>query len=344
VGVEVLPVKMRMSQAISSAIAHEMRRDPRVIVLGEDVAEAGGVFKATDGLLSEFGPERVRDTPISEMGFLGAGVGAAMMGLIPVVEIMFMEFLGVALDQLVTQAGQLHYLSNGLLSVPLTVRASAGAGLGFGSQHSQTLERWIMGSPGVKLVVPSGAQSAFALVRAAIRDPNPVVVLEPRVLYSAREDVSLDESFQDAIGRARVLTSGDDITIVSVGSMVPECRSALAGVRAGVDLIDLQCLSPWDKDTVVASVRRTGRLLIVEENPRMLGWGCEIAFEVQAAVFNNLRAPIHRLTAPDTFVPFQKELEARYRPSPADITKACHTLLGMERSNPRQAPELKPDE
>lgn len=209
---------MRVRQAIVSALTDEMRADSSVMVFGEDVAVAEGPFKTSEGLLAEFGPLRVRDTPISEMGFTGAAVGAAMLGMKPVVEIMFVEFLGVALDQLVTEAAKMRYLSNGALSVPMVVRASCGSGLGFGSQHSQTLENWFAATPGLKVVSISDAQSAYNLMRAAIQDPDPVMVLEPRILYAERGEVDL--SLRMEIGKARVLREGTEFTVVSLGQMV----------------------------------------------------------------------------------------------------------------------------
>lgn len=208
-------MRLRMNQAIGRAIRDEMRDDSSVVLWGEDVAEAGGVFKATVDLHAEFG-NRVRDTPISEMGFLGAAAGAAVMGMRPVVEIMFIEFLGVALDQLVTQAALFHYLSAGRCDVPLTVRASAGPGLGFGSQHSQTLERWFVGTPGLKVVAVSSPGSAYELTRAAIRDNGPVLVLEPRRLYSTRGEVNPSAPIR-ALGCAEILREGRDVTIVAAG-------------------------------------------------------------------------------------------------------------------------------
>ena len=222
---------MRFRQAIVAALADEMRADSSVMIFGEDVAVAEGPFKTSEGLLQEFGALRVRDTPISEMAFTGAAVGAAIMGMKPVVEIMFMEFLGVALDQLVTEAAKLRYLSNGTLSVPIVVRASCGSGLGFGNQHSQTLENWVAATPGLKVIHLSDAQSAYSLMRAAIQDPDPVMVLEPRILYGERGEV--DTSLEMKIGQARVIRTGSAITIVSLGQLVNVCKSAIE--ESGID-------------------------------------------------------------------------------------------------------------
>jgi len=265
---------MRFRQAIVTALSDEMESDERVILFGEDVAAAEGVFKTSEGLLDKFGPVRVRDTPISEMAFTGAAVGAAMMGMRPVIEIMFMEFLGVALDQLVTEGAKMHYLSKGEYTVPMVVRASCGAGLGFGTQHSQTLENWVAATPGLKVIEPSDAQSAYSLLRAAIQDENPVMFLESRILYAERGEV--DTSLKMEIGKARVLQEGSDVTVVALGNMVNIARDAIADAKVSADLVDLATLVPWDRETVLKSVKKTGRLIVVEESPWSGGWGSEI--------------------------------------------------------------------
>jgi len=306
-----------MNQAIREALAHEMRADPSVVVLGEDVAAAGGVFKATEGLLEEFGPLRVRDTPISETAILGAAVGAAMAGMRPVAEIMFVEFLGVALDQIATQAAKMRYLSAGQFTVPLVVRASAGAGLGFGAQHSQTLETWLLNTPGLKVASPSGPLSAYRLLRNAIRDPDPVIILEPRALYGVREDFDPASVDLDRLGVARRVREGDAVTVVALGQMVRVAASAadLVADNWSVDLLDLETILPWDRDRVVESVKRTGRLIVVEENPRTGGWGTEVVAHVAEKAWSSLVAPPVRITCPDAPVPFSAKLERRYLPS-----------------------------
>ncbi|MDH3753232.1 MAG: alpha-ketoacid dehydrogenase subunit beta [Acidimicrobiia bacterium] len=320
--------KMRMNQAISAALADEMRADPDVVMFGEDVAVAGGPFKTSDGLLAEFGPSRVRDTPISEMGFLGAAVGAASTGLRPVVEIMFIEFLGVALDQLATEAAKFHYLSGGKLTVPLTVRASTGAGLGFGTQHSQTLEGWLIGTPGLKVAVASGPQTGYGLLRAAIQDDNPVVVLEPRVRYSTRAEVNVGDDAVIPLGVAARVADGNDVTIVGLGGTVLTALDA-AGRAQGwsADVIDLQTVYPWDRATVLESVQRTGRVVTVEENPFGGGWGTDITSVVGAELFGRLAAPPLRITAPDVPVPYGKHLEARYVPDAEYVTAQIDHLV-----------------
>lgn len=317
--------KVRMGQAITAAMRDAMRDDPSVILLGEDVGAAGGVFKTSAGLIEEFGPTRVRDTPISEMGFLGAGVGAAMTGLRPIVEIMFMDFLGVALDQLVTGAAKMRFLSGGEYSVPLVVRGSAGAGLGFAAQHSQSIENWLMGVAGLKVVVPSDPASAYSMLRAAIADDDPVVMVEPRSLYGTRGDLVLDAAF--TIGRARTLRAGNDLTVVALGATVPRAVAVAQRMHGSVEVIDLQSLVPWDREHVLESVQRTGRLAVVEESPHGGGWGTLIAAEVSAALFRQLKAPVLRVTSPDTPIPYAAGLEKVVVPFEGYIEQQLSYLL-----------------
>lgn len=320
--------RLRMNQAITLAIREEMERDPTVVVFGEDIAEAEGPFKTSEGLLERFGPLRVRDTPISEMGFLGAAVGAALTGLRPVVEIMFIEFLGVALDQVVTEAAMMHYLSGGRLNAPLTVRASCGSGLGFGCQHSQTLERWLLGTPGLKLAVASGARSAYGLTKAAIRDPDPVVVLEPRSLYGRREEFEPNEDAVVPLGVGEIVRQGGDVTVVALGQTVAialETASQAEGFDA--EVIDLRTLMPWDREIVERSVSKTGRLVTVEENQLTGGWGAEIASHVASRCHASLRAPVARITAPDVHVPYGSELELQFLPSAGYAATQIATLV-----------------
>jgi pyruvate/2-oxoglutarate/acetoin dehydrogenase E1 component len=319
---------LTMQQAIREALTHEMRADASVIVLGEDVAEAGGVFKATDGLWQEFGPLRVRDTPISETAILGAAVGAAMAGMRPVAEIMFVEFFGVALDQIVTQAAKMRYLSAGEFTVPLVVRASAGAGLGFGAQHSQTLEAWFCSTPGLKVASPSGAQSAYRVLRAAIRDPDPVVVLEPRALYFVREEFDPSTVALGKLGVARQVRAGDAATVVSLGQMVGIASRAadLIADDWSVEVLDLETILPWDREAVLESVRRTGRLITVEENPYTAGWGADIVAHVVAREWSSLNAPPVRVTCPDAPVPVPGQLERKYLPSPEFVARQIGAL------------------
>ena len=322
---------LRMNQAIATGLRDEMRSDPTVVVWGEDVAEAEGVFKATVGLKKEFG-DRVRDTPISEMGFMGAAVGSAATGLRPVVEIMFIEFLGVALDQLVTEAAFYRYLSAGKVSVPLVVRGSVGAGLGFGAQHSQTLERWLIGTPGIKVAVPSSPRTAYGLIRSAIKDPDPVVVLEPRALYGEREDFDPSDEHVLTLGKAELRTEGDDITIVTIGNTVATGLAAAEAAEWSADVIDLLTLQPWDRELVFESVAKTGRLIVVEESPWSGGWGADIVAAVTGELFDRLEAPPVRVTTPDVPVPFSTELEKRFLPSPEEVVRQVDALLETGRS------------
>lgn len=311
--------RMRVRQAIVEALADEMRADPSVFLMGEDIAAAEGPFKTSEGLLAEFGPDRVRDTPIAEMGFTGAAVGAAMMGMRPVVEIMFMEFLGVALDEVVTEAAKMHYLSNGAYSVPMVVRASVGSGLGFGTQHSQTCEQWLAATPGLKVVVPSDAQAAYGLLRAAIRDDNPVVMLEPRALYATRGELETGDGAIMELGVARTMRTGSAVTVVGLGQTVGIAQRAVETAGIDAEVIDLATLVPWDRETVLDSVARTGRLVVVEEAPESGGWGHEIVSVVTTSAFSSLKAAPFRITAPDVPVPFNRDLEARYLPNEDEV-------------------------
>jgi acetoin:2,6-dichlorophenolindophenol oxidoreductase subunit beta len=320
--------KLRMNQAIALAIAEEMDRDDHIVILGEDIAEAQGPFKTSEGLLERFGPLRVRDTPISEMGFLGAAVGAAATGLRPIVEIMFIEFLGVAFDQLVTEGAMMHHLSRGRLTVPLTVRASVGSGLGFGCQHSQTLERWLIGTPGLKVAVPSGPRSAYGLIKAAIRDENPVVVLETRSLYGQRADFEPGEGAVLSLGVGEVVRKGEDVTVVALGQTVGIALAAAdATTEWSAEVIDLRTIMPWDQELVSASVAKTGRLVTVEENQLTGGWGTGIVSDIVTNSFPALSAPPVRITAPDVHVPYGTELEQRYLPSVEYVTSQITSFI-----------------
>jgi pyruvate dehydrogenase E1 component beta subunit len=297
------------------------------MVMGEDVAAAGGPFKTSEGLLAEFGPLRVRDTPISEMGFTGAAVGAAALGLRPVVEIMFVEFLGVALDALVTEGAKFRYLSKGQVECPMVVRCTVGSGLGFGSQHSQTLDNWLAATPGLKVCVPSDAQSAYGLLRAAIRDDDPVAVLEPRALYAQRDEVVTGEEGIIPLGRARVVRSGAGATVVTLGQTMGIACAAADQADLDIEVIDLLSLVPWDASAVIDSVRRTGKLVVVEEAPESGGWGSEIVATVVRDAFGDLTAAPFRITAPNVPVPYSKDLEARYLPGADEVARQVGSYL-----------------
>jgi pyruvate dehydrogenase E1 component beta subunit len=314
-------------QALDDALA----ADPKVILLGEDIADAGGPFKCTEGLVEKYGKLRVIDTPISEMGFMGAAVGAAMCGLKPVVEMMFVEFTGVALDQLTTEAANVRYLSRGRLTAPLVMRASAGAGQGFGCQHSQMMDHWFRGIPGLKLCVASGARTAYGLLRSAIDDPDPVVLLEPRVLYGEREEFDPDPAYRIPLGRAETARAGADATVLAVGAMVPVALAAAGQASASIEVIDLLSLTPWDEAAVAASVRRTGRLVTVEEATAGAGWGGDVVGAIAEACFSDLKAPPHRITLPHAPVPYNGGMEARYLPSPGYVAAQVDALVSSGR-------------
>ena len=319
--------RLRMREAARRALDDEMAADADVIVLGEDVATAGGPFKVTEGLLEKYGERRVIDTPISEAGFLGAAVGAASTGLRPVVEIMFIEFIGVAFDQLVTEAAKVRYLSRGKVACPLVVRATVGAGLGFGCQHSQILDGWFRGTPGLKLCIPADSASMYGLLRAAVRDDDPVVFLEHKAMYGNRGEVTTGEAGIFEIGRAAVVVPGSDVTVVGSGLTVGVARQAAAGAGPSMEVVDLRTLVPWDRETVLESVGRTGRLVTVEEGPCSGGWGADIVAHVATHLHGRLQAPPLRVTSPDVPIPFAEALEQRYLPTPELLAQQVAELV-----------------
>ena len=315
-------------EAIRATLAEAMRADPRVLVLGEDVAE-GGPWGATAGLADELGEERVRNTPISEAAICGIAIGLAQSGLRPVVEVMFVDFLTLALDQLVNQAAKAHFMSGGQLEVPLVVRTQGGAGQRGGAQHSQSLEAWLTHVPGLKVVMPSTAADAAGLLASAIADPNPVVFVENKTLYFRREEVS-DERAQVPIGRARVARSGRDVTVVALSRLVHESLAAadeLAEEGVEAEVIDPRTLVPLDLAAIVESVARTHRLVVAHEAVAHGGFGAEIVAQVQAAAFDELDAPIVRVGAPFAPVPFSPPLEDEYLPGRADVAAAVRALV-----------------
>jgi pyruvate dehydrogenase E1 component beta subunit len=313
-------------RAITSTLGDEMRADERVFVLGEDVAE-GGPWGATAGLADEFGPERIRNTPISEAAIAGIAIGAGQSGLRPVVEIMFVDFVTLALDQLVNQAAKAHFMSGGQLTVPLVLRTQGGAGQRGGAQHSQSLEVWLTHVPGLKVVMPSTAADAAGLLRAAIADPNPVVYVENKTLYFRRETFEPEEV---PIGRARVVRPGRDVTVVALSRLVHEAVAAadeLAAEGIEVEVVDPRTLVPLDLETIVESVSRTHRLVVAHEAVEHGGFGAEIAAQVQAAAFDELDAPIVRVGAPFAPIPFSPPLEDAYLPSRDDVAAAVRRLF-----------------
>ncbi|HET9104118.1 MAG TPA: pyruvate dehydrogenase complex E1 component subunit beta [Solirubrobacteraceae bacterium] len=317
---------------VRGALARAMRADQRVIVLGEDVAQ-GGPYEATAGLAEEFGVSRVINTPISEGAVCGAAIGAAQAGLRPVVEIMFIDFITLALDQLVNQAAKAHFMSGGQLTVPLVVRTQGGAGARAGAQHSQSLEAWLTHVPGLKVVMPSSAADAAGLLASAIADPNPVVFIEHKSLYFRREPAVLDPP-PLPLGQAHVVRPGRDLTIVAISRLVGEAliaaqRLAADGIEA--EVIDPRTLVPLDIEPIAASVRRTGRAVVAHEAVRSGGFGAELAAELQARAFDCLHAPIQRVGAPFTPVPLSPSLEDVYRPGSEDVYAAAQAALDWDR-------------
>jgi len=315
--------------AVARGLAQEMRRDPSVYFLGEDIGAAGGVFKATKGLFDEFGPERVRDTPISEEAILGAAMGAAMTGLRPVAEIMFSDFLATCWDLVSVEIPKARYMTDGQVTLPLVIRTANGGGLRFGAQHSQAVENWAMAIPGLKVVAPSNPKDVIGLMAAAIRDPDPVVFFEQKSLYPTKGEVP-DGEIVDELGVATTIRSGSDVTIVALASMVPRAVSAaeeLDGLGISAEVIDLRSLVPLDTQTVIESVKRTSRLVTVEENPRLCGWGAEIVSIVGEECFWHLDGPLTRVTTPHIPLPSSDALEDEFLPSVDRIVAAAQKVV-----------------
>ena len=315
-------------EAIRLALAEEMRRDERVFLMGEDIGAYGGAFKVTAGLLEEFGPERVIDTPIAEAGIIGAAIGAALMGRRPVVEMQFIDFISNGFQLLTNFAAKCHYRWGA--AVPMVVRGPCGGGVGAGPFHSQNVEAFFMHTPGLKIVAPATPRDARGLLKAAIRDPNPVLYFEHKFLYRhLKEDVDERDEGLVEIGKAAVRRKGDDVTIVTFGAMVQRALAAaetLAGEGLSAEVIDLRSLLPWDREAVVQSVQRTGRMLVVHEAPRTGGIGGELAAEIGECCFEWLDAPVTRLAAADVPVPFHPDLERAVLPSVEAIAEHARTL------------------
>lgn len=316
-------------KAFNEGLRQVMQDDADVFVAGEDVAGYGGVFHMFDGLLNEFGPRRVVDTPISEAALVGLGVGAAARGLRPVVDLMFMDFLAVCFDQVVNQAAKMKYMYGGAVSVPLTITTASGAGLGAAAQHSQSLEAWLAHVPGLKVCMPANAHDAKGLIVSAVRDDNPVVVMLNKALLGSKGAVP-EELYAVPLGKADVVRQGDDVTIVSLGRMVDEGTKAateLFGAGIEAEVIDLRTVQPLDIETVLTSVRKTNRVLVVHEAVTFGGIGAEIAAQIQDQAFDYLDAPVLRLGAPFSPVPFSPVLERAYLPDATRIVAGCHRLL-----------------
>jgi pyruvate/2-oxoglutarate/acetoin dehydrogenase E1 component len=310
--------------AVTRGIAQEMARDANVVFLGEDIASAGGVFKATVGLLDRFGPIRVRDTPISEQALVGAAMGAAMTGLRPIAEIMFSDFLAVCWDIVANQIAKMRYMTNGQVSLPLVIRTANGAGSRFGAQHSQSVENWAMAVPGLKVVAPSTPADVIGLLAAAVRDPDPVLFFEHKSLYASKGPVP-DGEVIDQLGLAKVLRKGSDVTLVALAAMVPRALAAAERLAAnhGVSatVVDVRSLVPLDTSTLLREIEHTGRLVTIEENPRLCGWGAEIVSIAAQELFYSLDGPMLRITTPHLPLPSADNLEDAVLPSVDRIVK-----------------------
>ncbi|MFT4191235.1 MAG: alpha-ketoacid dehydrogenase subunit beta [Comamonas sp.] len=320
--------EMRYAHAINKALNDAMAQDATVIVLGEDVGLAGGSFKATRGLIDSFGPQRVIDTPISESSLTSAAVGAALTGLRPVVEIMFMDFITLAMDALVNQAAKARYMFGGQGSVPMVLRTPHGGGLSAGPQHSQCLEAWLAHVPGLKVVCPSNPQDAYSLLRASIEDPDPVMFIEHKAMYAAKGTV--DTALTARLGEARIARAGRDVTLVSYGATVPVCLQAasqLAGEGIEAEVIDLRSIQPWDKATVLASLARTHRAVVVHEAVQAFGVGAEIVATLADEGFDELDAPVLRVAAPFMPAPFASSLEKGYAVTAERVSQAVRQVV-----------------
>ncbi len=317
------------SQALREALSEEMERDSNIILLGEDIGVYGGVFKVTEGLLARFGPERVIETPISEAGFVGAAVGLAMTGKHPMAELMFMDFAYVAADSIFNQAAKMRYMSGGRTQVPLVIRTQQGGGRGNAAQHSQSLETFFTHIPGLKVVLPATPYDAKGLLKSAFREPNPVVFIEHKLLYNTKGPVP-DEEYTIPLGKADVKRAGDDVTLVSLSRTVLlalEAAELAAKDGISVEVIDLRCTSPLDIDAVIASVKKTNRLVVAHESHRRLGIGAEIAALVQEQAFDYLDAPIERVGAMDIPIPYSKPLEDAALPGTERILRTIKRVM-----------------
>src|SRR5580704_8335333 len=324
--------ELTMGQAIKEALAEELRRDPRVMVMGEDVAEAGTPFKVLSGLVEEFGRERVVDTPISEPGFMGIAVGAALTGLRPIVDLMFGDFLFLVMDQLCNQAAKTHYMSGGKLNVPLVLRTNLGATRRSAAQHSQSLHALVAHIPGIKVALPSSAYEAKGLMKTAIRDNNPVVIFEDKLMYQEKAQVP-EEEYLIPFGTAGVLREGSDVTLIATSSMVQVASKAadiLAAERISVEVIDPRTLVPLDENTLLKSAQKTSRVIIVDEGHQSFGVTAELASRINEKAFYHLDAPVQRMGAMDVPVPFSPMLEDLTVPTPDRVVARARALVRGE--------------
>ena len=318
-----------LSKAVNEALAEEMRRDSTVILMGEDVAEAGTPFKVTSGLVEEFGTTRVIDTPISEPGFTGLAVGAAMTGLRPVVDIMFGDFLFLIMDQLCNQAAKTHYMSGGKLTVPMVVRTNMGATRRSAAQHSQSLHALVAHIPGIKVAMPSSAYEAKGLMKTAIRDNNPVIIFEDKLMYQNKAPVP-EQEYLIPFGAAHILREGSDITLVATSSMVQVAQAAalhLAEQGVSAEVIDPRTIAPLDEETILTSVKKTSRAIVIDEGHQSYGVTAEIAARIAEKAFYHLDAPVQRLGAMDVPIPFSPALEDLTVPTPDDVV--ARALMAM---------------
>jgi pyruvate/2-oxoglutarate/acetoin dehydrogenase E1 component len=326
-------MKMReitYAEALREALREEMIRNPNVMLLGEEIGVFGGAYKITRGLLEEFGPERVRDTPISEIAIAGAAIGLALTGFKPIAEIMYMDFLPICLDQLATQAAKIHFMSGGGLKVPMVLRTQYSLGRQHGSQHSQFFPSWFFQVPGLKVVLPGTPYDAKGLLKSAIRDEDPVLFVESAVLYRTKGEVP-DEEYVIPLGKAEVMRKGDDVTIVGVSRMVGEAMSAAKKLEqrgVSAEVIDIRTLQPLDLETIVESVKRTSRLVVACDDVKSGGVGSEISAAVLESAFDYLDAPIIRVACPEMPIPFSPTLEQMYMPSAEKIVEAAGQILG----------------
>jgi pyruvate dehydrogenase E1 component beta subunit len=321
--------ELAFREALREAMQEEMRADERVFIIGEEVAEYNGAYKVTQGMLDEFGPKRIIDTPIAELGFAGIAVGAAMNGLRPICEFMTFNFSLVAIDQVINSAAKINSMSNGQFTAPMVFRGPTGSAGQLGQQHSQNFENWYANTPGLKVVVPSNPADAKGLLKSAIRDENPVIFMESEQMYGFKGMVPEGE-YTIPIGKADVVKLGSDVTIVSFGKMMLRCHEAVIALEAegiSVELIDLRTVRPIDYDTVIESVKKTNRLVIVEEAWPLASISSEVSHIVQKRAFDHLDAPVHRVTSMDTNLPYASTFVDAYLPSVERIVKASKSVL-----------------
>ncbi len=318
-------------QALNQALKEEMRRDKNVFVIGEDVAKYQGAYRVTEGLLYEFGADRVKDTPIAEEVVVGVGVGSAMLGLRPVVELMTVNFSLLAIDQIVNHAAKLRYMSNGQIKVPMVIRMPGGAGMQLGAQHSQSFESWFAYIPGLKVVSVGNPYDAKGLLKSAIRDDNPVIFMEHELLYATKGEVP-ETDYTIPIGKADIKHQGKDITLISYSKMVTDCLSAAAQLeKDGIspEIIDLRSLRPLDVDAIIESVKKTHHAVVVEEDWPWYGIGAQIAATIQEHAFDHLDAPVMRVTQADVPMPYSGELELSALPNKAQIIETVKTVMNI---------------